>query len=111
MIYEPVNINKTMICAELTIIPIGTSETSLSRYIAAAITALEDTGIKYELNGMGTQLESETPDELFDAIKKAHEAMFHEGVLRVATSIKIDDRRDADKGLSQKILAVKEKLR
>ena len=110
MIYGLVNINKTMICAELTIIPIGTSETSLSSYIAAAVSALEETGIKYELSGMGTQLESKDPDELFDAIKKAHEAVFHKGVFRVATSIKIDDRRDEDKGLSEKVLAVKEKL-
>ena len=110
MIYEPVNINKTMICAELTIIPIGTSETSLSRYIAAAITALEDTGIKYELNGMGTQLESETPDELFDAIKRLMKLCFMKGFFGCYQH-KIDDRRDADKGLSQKILAVKEKLR
>ena len=43
-----------MITAELTIIPIGTHGTSLSEYIAAAVTALDSNDIKYELTGMGT---------------------------------------------------------
>ena len=47
-----------MITAEFTIIPIGTSKTSLSKYIAAAVAALDSTGIKYELTGMDTLLES-----------------------------------------------------
>jgi uncharacterized protein (TIGR00106 family) len=99
-----------MISAELTIIPIGTSETSLSSYIAAAIASLESTGIKYQLSGMGTLLEAETPDELFKAIKTAHEAVFMEGVDRVVTSVKIDDRRDQLRTMEDKVRSVKEKL-
>lgn len=110
MIYRAVDINKSMICAELSIIPIGTAGTSLSHYVAAAVAALEGTGIKYELSGMGTLLESEDPEELFSAIKSAHEAVFKVGALRVATSVKIDDRRDKDKGLLEKVKSVEEKL-
>ena len=40
-----------MITAELTIIPVGTSGTSLSNYVAAAVAALDSNGIKYELTG------------------------------------------------------------
>jgi uncharacterized protein (TIGR00106 family) len=99
-----------MISAELTIIPIGTPETSLSRYIAAALSALDKTGIKYEITGMGTIMESDDPGKLFDAIKMAHEAVFSEGANRVATSLKIDDRRDKEKSLKEKIRSVEEKI-
>lgn len=99
-----------MISAELTVIPIGTSGTSLSKYVAAAVAALEQTGIKYQLSGMGTLLEAENPDELFTAIKNAHEAVFKEGTDRVVTSVKIDDRRDRDRTMDDKVRSVEEKL-
>ncbi len=100
-----------MISAELSIIPIGTSDTSLSNYIAAAVSALEKTGIKYHLSGMGTLIEAETLDELFDAIKVAHEAVYKVGIDRVVTSVRIDDRRDHNRKMDDKVLSVKEKLR
>ena len=99
-----------MISAELTIIPIGTKETSISKYIAAALAALEETGVKYELSGMGTMLEAEDPKKLFVAIQNAHEAVFKAGAERVATSLKIDDRRDKNRSLKQKVVSVKDKL-
>jgi uncharacterized protein (TIGR00106 family) len=99
-----------MITAEITIIPIGTSGTSLSDYVAAAISALDNNGIKYELTGMGTLLESKNIDEIFAAIKVAHEAVFVVGADRVATSIKIDDRRDIDRTITDKVSSVNQKI-
>lgn len=101
----------SMITAEISIIPIGTSKTSLSTYVAAAISALDKNGIDYELTGMGTLLESEDLNLLFDAIKEAHEAVFKVGAERVSTSIKIDDRRDSDRTISDKVSSVNKKLR
>jgi uncharacterized protein (TIGR00106 family) len=100
-----------MITAELTIIPIGTSGTSLSNYIAAAVAALDSTGIKYELTGMGTLLESTDLEKIFIAIKSAHEAVFSVGAERVATNIKIDERRDLDRTIADKVSSVKSKLK
>lgn len=99
-----------MISAELTIIPIGTSGTSLSKYVAAAVAALDKSGIQYQLSGMGTLLEAETLDELFDAIKIAHEAVFKLGLHRVVTNVKIDDRRDRERTMDDKVRSVEEKL-
>lgn len=99
-----------MISAELTIIPIGTSKTSISKYIAAALSSLDKTGIKYEISGMGTIMESDDPEKLFDAVKKAHEAVFALGANRVATSLKIDDRRDKKGSLEEKVRSVKDKM-
>jgi uncharacterized protein (TIGR00106 family) len=110
-IYAILNINKSMITAELTIIPIGTSGTSLSNYIAAAVTALDKNGIKYELTGMGTLLESNDLEKIFIAIGEAHDAVFDEGAERVATSIKIDERRDTDRTIADKVSSVTQKLK
>jgi uncharacterized protein (TIGR00106 family) len=99
-----------MITAELTIIPIGTSRTSLSKYVAAAVAAIESTGIKYELTGMGTLLECDDVEDLFNTIKKAHTAVFNAGADRVATSVKIDERRDVEKTIQDKVSSVEEKL-
>ena len=100
-----------MISAELTIIPIGNPGTSLSEYVAAAVAALDENNIKYQLSGMGTLLEAENADELFDAIKTAHEAVFKVGSQRVVTSVKIDDRRDRARTMADKVRSVEEKLR
>ena len=100
-----------MITAELTIIPIGTSGTSLSKYVAAAVSALDNDGIKYELTGMGTLLESDDLEKIFTAIKTAHEAVFNTGAERVATSIKIDERRDEDRTIKDKVSSVTQRLK
>jgi uncharacterized protein (TIGR00106 family) len=100
-----------MITAELTIIPIGTSGTSLSNYVAAAVAALDSNGIKYELTGMGTLLESNDLEKIFTAIRAAHEAVFSVGAERVATSIKIDERRDVDRTIADKVSSVTQKLK
>jgi len=100
-----------MITAELTIIPIGTSGTSLSNYVAAAVAALDNNGINYELTGMGTLLESNDLEKIFTAIRSAHEAVFSEGAERVATSIKIDERRDLDRTIKDKVSSVNQKLK
>ena len=59
---------------------------------------------------MGTLLEAEDLDELMEAVKAAHEAVLQAGSDRVYTTLKIDDRRDADRGLRDKVESVKEKI-
>lgn len=100
-----------MISAEITIIPIGTAKTSLSDYVAAAVSALDKEGVKYTVSGMGTLIECNDADELFSAVKTAHEAVFLKGAERVATSINIDDRRDLEKSLNDKVSSVREKMK
>lgn len=100
-----------MITAELTVIPIGTDDTSISKYVAVAVSVLDQIGIKYELSGMGTSIETNDPDKLFDAVKAVHEAVFNEGAMRVATHIKIDDRRDVEKTMAQKVASVQKKVK
>ena len=59
---------------------------------------------------MGTLLESDDLGKIFSAITAAHEAVFKEGAERVATSIKIDDRRDEERTIKDKVSSVTQKL-
>ncbi|MEA2071669.1 MAG: MTH1187 family thiamine-binding protein [Asgard group archaeon] len=95
--------------ANVTVIPLGTKTTSLSKYIAECIKEIEKSGIKHTLTPFGSVLEGEL-DEIFNIIKKIHEIPFKHGVKRVATLINIDDRRDKKATAEQKIKSVKEKL-
>ena len=101
---------KSIITAELQIIPLGTGDTSMSKHISEAVKAIEGTGIKYQLTPMGTVLEASSIDEIVGAVKSAHEALVKKGIKRIVTHITIDDRRDRPKGMAEKMEAVRSKL-
>ncbi len=95
--------------AQVTVVPLGTETTSLSKYVAACQKVLQQEEIEYELTPMGTILEGEL-EEIFAVVKKLHQVPFEKGALRVSTSITIDDRRDKESSRNQKIKSVKDKL-
>ena len=94
-----------MAIAEISIVPIGTTSTSLSSYVAACLEVLEGSGLAYEVHGMGTIIEGDLED-LFETMLKMHEVPFKAGALRVVTTIKIDDRRDKKTSAKGKVNAV-----
>jgi len=98
-----------MAIMEICLIPIGTKETSVSKYVASASKVLEKAGIKHELNPMGTVIEAD-PDKCFEIARKMQEEVFDRGSDRVYTVIKMDDRRDKESHMEQKIKSVKDKL-
>ncbi|MDR0912616.1 MAG: MTH1187 family thiamine-binding protein [Methanobrevibacter sp.] len=83
-----------MIIADIAILPIGIDGTELGDYVAVAVETIKKSGIKYQLNAMGTLIESEFLDEIYSVIQNVQEAIFDMGINRVYTVIKIDDRRD-----------------
>lgn len=101
---------KSLITAELEVVALGTGDTGMSRHIADAVKAIEKSGVKYQLTPMGTVLEAASMDDVFMAVKAAHEALVKSGVKRVVTHLTIDDRRDNPKGMEGKIEAVRRKL-
>jgi len=99
-----------MAIAELTVVPLGTEDTSLSSYVAGCHKVLkEQDKLEYQLTPMGTILEGELED-IFEITKKMHEVPFSNGAKRVTTSLKIDDRRDKAASMKQKINSVEGKL-
>jgi uncharacterized protein (TIGR00106 family) len=94
------------VVAEVSIVPVGTSNTSVSRYVADSIQVLEDRkDLTYRLTPMGTVIEGQL-DRVLEAIQKMHEVPFIRGALRVVTSIRIDDRRDKTSSMSAKVQSV-----
>ncbi len=96
------------VIAEFGIIPIGTGGTSVGQYVAVAINAINRVkGVNCDVTSMGTLLEADDLQTIFDAVKAAHEALFEKGVLRVESTIRIDDRRDKPRTMADKVESVK----
>ncbi len=98
--------------AEISVYPMGTNTTSASFYIAKGIETIQDLdGIRYEVTPMGTILESDNVDKIFDASKKILEAIHNLGVQRVEVVLKIDSRIDKDVKLEEKLESIKKYLK
>jgi len=99
-----------MAILEISVVPIGTKDTSLSSYVAECLRILKkEKKVLYELTSMGTNIEGDLRDLIRIGLKM-HETPFKKGVSRVLTTIKIDDRRDKKGTLSGKKRAVQSKL-
>jgi uncharacterized protein (TIGR00106 family) len=99
------------VIAEISIVPIGTSTPSVSKYVAKAIQVLDqERDIKYKLTGMGTILEGDWTAVL-EVVRKMHESVFDQQIRRVVTTIRIDDRRDRKSSVERKVRSVTEKLK
>ena len=99
-----------MTIAAVSISPVGEG-TSVSRHVAAALrVAREQTRVRVRLDPMFTTLEGDMQD-IFLLVRRMQEAVFEAGAQRVATVIKIDDRRDRNVRMQDKVRAVEEQLR
>ncbi|MDM5315263.1 MTH1187 family thiamine-binding protein [Fictibacillus sp. b24] len=100
-----------MAIADITIIPIGTETPSVSAYVAEIQKVLQQNEDKviYQLTPMSTLIEGELSD-LFDVIQQLHEVPFSNGIQRVATNIRIDDRRDKKSTMAGKLQAVEAQM-
>jgi len=101
-----------LIHGEISVYPMGTSTTSASFYIAKGIQSIQNMeGIRYEINAMGTVLESDNIDKIYDAAKSIMEVVHSLGVNRVEVILKIDSRRDKNKKMEEKIESVNRYLK
>jgi uncharacterized protein (TIGR00106 family) len=99
-----------MAIAEISVVPLGTKTPSVSQYVARAVKVLEhEKDIKYEITPMGTIIEGDL-GRILAVVKKMHEGTFGEGVARVLTMVKIDDRRDRAQGMKDKVDSLTKKL-
>ncbi len=94
---------------EVSVVPLGTGETSVSAYVRAAVQVIEENGIEYEVNSMGTCVQGEW-DEIFSTLKAVHDQLAKLGCNRIVTTVKIDDRRDKFGSMDAKIAAVQEPI-
>ncbi len=93
----------------INVIPLGTGDSSVSKYVARAIKVLQKEKVSYEATSMGTALEGEL-DEILPICRKMHEAVFGDDIDRVVTIMSIDDRRDKKGTMRGKMQALEEEL-
>ncbi|MBM7703862.1 MTH1187 family thiamine-binding protein [Metabacillus iocasae] len=100
-----------MAIVDVTIIPVGTDSPSVSSYVADIHKVLKqyEDKITYELTPMSTLIEGELTD-LLRIVQELHEVPFENGLQRVCTNIRIDDRRDKKHTMAGKLQAVRSKL-
>jgi uncharacterized protein (TIGR00106 family) len=98
-----------MAIMEISVTPLGLNQTSVGDYIALVVKYLQDESIPYELTDMGTLVHGHAA-RLLKVAQVLHELPFEKGVQRVVTHITIDDRRDKDVYLGDKVKSVKARL-
>ncbi|HEX3292640.1 MAG TPA: MTH1187 family thiamine-binding protein [Solirubrobacterales bacterium] len=99
-----------MATAELTVIGLGRSDPSASEYIAEIQRRLAaQDKVRYELHAMGTDLEGSTQD-ILALVGELHRVPFEMGLRRVYSVLKLDERRDKEQSLSDKVRSVEDRL-
>jgi len=98
-----------MAIMEISIIPLGLGHPSVGDYIAEVVGYLQKENIPHLLTDMGTLVQGDAR-RLLEVAQALHELPFAKGVKRVVTHISIDDRRDKEILLGDKISSVKARL-
>ena len=99
-----------MATADLTVIALGRADTSASRYIAEIQRRLErQDRVRYALHAMGTSLEGTTAD-ILAIVAELHAVPFELGIPRVYSVLKLDERRDREQTLEDKVESVRRLL-
>jgi uncharacterized protein (TIGR00106 family) len=92
---------------DVSVVPIGTGSTSVSRFVREVLKVVRASGLKYQVGPMGTSLEGDW-DAVFKTIRQMHEVCFKMGAGRLLTVIKVDDRRDKVQTMQDKLDRVNE---
>jgi uncharacterized protein (TIGR00106 family) len=96
--------------ADLTVIALGRPDASASAYIAEIQRRLaRQDRVRYVLHAMGTSLEGSTED-ILALVGELHAVPFEAGVPRVYTVLKLDERRDREQTLEDKVESVRRRL-
>jgi uncharacterized protein (TIGR00106 family) len=99
-----------MAIIEVRITPVGTRDSSMTKYVARAVDAIKrEKDVKYQITATGTIMEGDL-DKIMGMARKMHDAVFDVEVNRVLTTIEIDDRRDKTGSLESGVKSVETKL-
>jgi uncharacterized protein (TIGR00106 family) len=99
-----------MATADLTVIALGRPDASASAYIAEIQRRLAaQERVRYRLHAMGTELEGATGD-ILAVVGELHAVPFEMGIPRVYTVLKLDERRDREQTLDDKVASVQRLL-
>lgn len=101
-----------MATADLTVLALGRPDASAGEYVAAIQRRLAaQDRVRYRMHAMGTSLEGETAD-ILAVVGELHAVPFEQGIPRVYTVLKLDERRDRPgQTLGDKVESVERRLR
>ena len=106
------SVESCKVIAYFSIIPVGQKSTSIGSFVAVAIVAMNEVeGLSCEITSMGTVMEADRLEPIFEAVKAAHEALVAKGVARVESTLIIDDRRDKPRTMKDKVNSVKKYMK
>jgi uncharacterized protein (TIGR00106 family) len=106
------SVKSCKVIAYFIIAPVGINSTSIGSYVAAAVAAMNEIkGLNCELTPMGTVMEADSLEPIFEAVKVAHEALMVKGILRVESTLIIDDRKDKPRTMKDKVNSVKKHMK
>ncbi len=100
-----------MATADLTVLTLGRPDASASAYIAEIQRRLAaQDRVRYRMHAMGTSLEGSVED-ILAVVGELHAVPFEQGVPRVYSVLKLDERRDRpDQTLDDKVESVERHL-
>lgn len=79
----------------------------MSRYVRSALSELRKAkGVRLMVNPMGTVIEAKDLSEILAAVEAAHKSVLRAGAKRVDFVLRVDDRRDKERRMEDKIKAV-----
>ncbi len=88
--------------AEIQVIPIGTG-VSVRKQVKRAHELIVASGLTVELHAYGTNVEGELAT-ILDTVRNVHETLHRDGVVRIASNIKLGTRTDKEPTLAAKKL-------
>jgi uncharacterized protein (TIGR00106 family) len=101
-----------MVTAEISLYPVGTDSPSLGFYIAKSIESISDIAeLSHKVTPMGTILESDKIEKIFEAAKIMTETVHRLGVKRIEIILKIDSRTDKKQSAQEKMDSLNKHLK
>lgn len=80
-------------------------ETSVSQYVSRVIKMIDESGASYQLNSMGTTIETETMPEALQIVQKAYELLSVDSK-RIYCTITMDIKEGTMGRIAQKIESI-----
>jgi uncharacterized protein (TIGR00106 family) len=97
-----------MVLLEFSMSPFGKGE-SVGKYVSRSLEIIDQSGVEYRLNPMGTVLEGEWED-VMDVVRQCYERM-RKDCNRISCTIKVDYRKGKKGRLSKKVASVEKRLK
>ncbi len=91
------------------IFPTDKGGKGISEYVSKVLKMIDESGVSYKLNPMGTTIETDTMAEALEIVQKSYDIL-EPYADRIYSAITIDIRKDRKNGMQQKIASIEEKV-